>query len=66
MTRKPRVPGVLRRLDDIEINTHPMPIVFYPDHFVTLCIDCGGPIAARRATLQAAVCDRLVHQGAHP
>jgi len=59
------IPDLIRSHADIESNDHPLPIIMGADGFVafcTLCIEATGPL---RSTLQAAMADRLTHQGVH-
>jgi hypothetical protein len=59
------IPDLIRSYGDIELNDHPLPIIMGGDGFLsfsTLCIEATGPM---RSTLQAAMADRLTHQGVH-
>ena len=61
--QKPNVVGIIRTEEQATSNTYPQPIIYHPLYFVCVCIPCGAiEVGPRRATLQAAIADRIGHQ----
>lgn len=53
--------GVIRTEQDAAANTHPMPILWNGGNFQLVCTACGHAGPPHRATVAAALTDRLLH-----
>jgi hypothetical protein len=60
------IDGLIRSVEDAQVNAHAYPILVHPAWFQTVCGACGGiAVAPQRSTVAGALTDRIVHARQH-